>query len=383
VVSASARPITKHGDGHHDALHLPVPRTRRRAGAGRGTGAADGGAPPGFDPIRACSHPGQERLRAVVEAVANAEIDEDAPVIRQARFTPRGQLIIVDDGLGEVVLMGSDLEPIRTIGRRGREPGEYSQPADAVQGNDGTIFVLDRSPARLILFDSLGNRLRAVPLPLVAGGSVAVDDTAAYVSTPILWVALEGPRPSVVRYDLASGELTTLLETGPSWKSRPPMYNNREARTLLRAGRDGRLYLTFPEAYQIWRVEGPGRYTEVVHGCVPDALLEEYREPSRERQWRRTLTFIADFAVLADGRVLVRSGTVDRTNHRPLELFGTDGELERPWLLAPAREHGWHAAIDPLDPTRMVSWPLTTGTTRLHRVEVTCTFTNTSTCTYS
>src|SRR5690606_37456303 len=70
-----------------------------------------------------------------------------------------------------------------------------------------------------------------------------------------------------------------------------------------------------------------------------------YREPSRERQWRRTLDFIADCAVLADGRVVVRSGSVDRTNHRPLELFGTDGELERSWLLAPAREHGWHAAI--------------------------------------
>src|SRR5690606_16062713 len=94
--------------------------------------------PPGFDPVHACSHPGQEPLHAAVEAVASAEIDEDAPVIRQARFTPHGQLIIVDDGLGEVVLMGSDLEPIRTIGRRGRGPGEYSQPADAVQGKDGT-----------------------------------------------------------------------------------------------------------------------------------------------------------------------------------------------------------------------------------------------------
>lgn len=250
--------------------------------------------PPRSDPIHACSHPGQEHLRAAVEAVANADIDADAPVIWQARFTPRGLLVIVDAGLEEVVLMGGDLEPIRTVGRRGRGPGACSYPVYAVQGKDGTIFVLDRSPARLLLFDSLGNPLRTVSLPIVVGRSVAVDDTAAYVSAPVLWTVPDFQRALVVRYDLARGELTTLLETGPSWRSRPPTYNSSGALTLVRAGRDGRLYLAFPEAYRIWRIDGPGRYTEVVEGCVPDALLEEYREPWREMQLRRTLDFIAN-----------------------------------------------------------------------------------------
>lgn len=182
--------------------------------------------PPRSDPIHACSHPGQEHLRAAVEAVANADIDADAPVIWQARFTPRGLLVIVDAGLEEVVLMGGDLEPIRTVGRRGRGPGACSYPVYAVQGKDGTIFVLDRSPARLLLFDSLGNPLRTVSLPIVVGRSVAVDDTAAYVSAPVLWTVPDFQRALVVRYDLARGELTTLLETGPSWRSRPPTYNS-------------------------------------------------------------------------------------------------------------------------------------------------------------
>src|SRR5690606_26987138 len=65
-----------------------------------------------------------------------------------------------------------------------------------------------------------------------------------------------------------------------------------------------------------------------------------------------------EFRVLAGGRVLVRSGTVDCTGHRPLELVGAGGELERSWLLAPAEEHGPGVAVDPRDPKRMLSWTL-------------------------
>lgn len=66
----------------------------------------------------------------------------------------------------------------------------------------------------------------------------------------------------------------------------------------------------------------------------------------------------------------MRSGTVDCTGHRPLELVGAGGELERSWLLAPAEEHGPGVAVDPRDPKRMLSWTLVTGTTRLHRVDI-------------
>lgn len=297
-------------------------------------------------------------------------IDERAPVIRRARFAPHGRLILVDHGLGEVVLTGPDLRRVRTIGRRGRGPGEYSTPVDAVQAETGEIFIIERTPPRLLVFDSLGVHVETVALPIFGGGSVAVDDTAVYVSSPIPWHSLRAEQPVVIRYRRESKELDTLVVAGPTWRGRPPVYNNPLTPILLRVGLDGALYAGFPEAFLIWRIDGPGRHREIVRGCVPEALLKEYREPQRERAWRRTVNFVADFLVLADGRVLVRVGAENEAGLRPLELYGPDGRLQHAWLLGPRMQHAAEAAIDPRDPTRIVTWFVGTGASRLHRVDI-------------
>jgi len=103
-------------------------------------------APGTVDRVVACDN--SERGVIATENViaeTTAMTSEEGFVVGNANFTPNGEILIVDDGLNEVWLADRDLNRIRRIGRAGSGPGEYVQPTDAAQGEDGRIYVLDRT----------------------------------------------------------------------------------------------------------------------------------------------------------------------------------------------------------------------------------------------
>ncbi len=72
-----------------------------------------------------------------------------------------GRIIIGDVSEGNVKLFGADGRLIRTIGRKGKGPGEFSAPRYPRFGPQGHIYVADAQDPRIQVFDSTGTLLRA------------------------------------------------------------------------------------------------------------------------------------------------------------------------------------------------------------------------------
>lgn len=95
------------------------------------------------------------KLLAAYGAAATLEVPTDAAV------DPARKLLYVTDSKGHRVQVFSlaDGKLVRTIGRRGNEPGQFNFPSSVAVANDGKVYVVDSLNFRYQVFDAEGNIL--------------------------------------------------------------------------------------------------------------------------------------------------------------------------------------------------------------------------------
>lgn len=160
--------------------------------------------------------------------------------------------------------------------------------------------------------------------------------------------------------------MDTLLRYRPEWRGEPPIWHLPGVLTFPRLGRDGELYLAWPSGYEIWRVEDEG-HRVVLRGCIPDRILEVYRDVGRDRGILGN--FISDFAVGPEGGLVVRGGHPGEDRRLRRQHFSPDGELRGSWALSQDDSVFAEAALDPDSARYELTWSRGSGELRLLRFE--------------
>lgn len=305
-----------------------------------------------------------------IVAVSSPMRSPEAPTPAHVRFAADGTILVVDQTRPEVVEAPRTLDEFRSIGRSGPGPGEYGEPRDAVRGPDGTYVVLDRDPPSLVVYEEDGSYREEIRL-WAGAWALAADEDAVYVSSWVTPRRYEGrgrgePVLGRVRLDGPEPRVDTLLQFRPEWRGEPPIWHLPGALTFPRVGRDGELYLAWSAGYEVWRVD-EGGHRAVVRGCIPEDLMEGYRDESGGR--RTVARFISDFAVGPNGEVIVRGGhpTEDRQLRR--QVFSSDGELRESWALSRDDSVFTEATLDPDSAGYELTWSRGSGDLRLLRFE--------------
>lgn len=136
------------------------------------------------DPVRrACSRPSDIDVRGDIIAVTDMDADrvalfrKDGGLIRRWGSTgdgneqfrmpagvaidDAGRVVVADSGNDRVQVFDQGGNWLKTIGRRGRNPGFLLQPADVI-ARGGRIIVADQGNQRLQMFDADGNFIRTL-----------------------------------------------------------------------------------------------------------------------------------------------------------------------------------------------------------------------------
>jgi hypothetical protein len=96
---------------------------------------------------------------------------------------PGATLYVLDNHFQKVVVFNPDGTLRRVIlGGTGQGPGEFTRPSSLAVSEDGYVFVLDRSAARIHVFDTSGVFEQAIRLQVPNAHSLAIAGGRLYVS---------------------------------------------------------------------------------------------------------------------------------------------------------------------------------------------------------
>ena len=143
--------------------------------------------------------------------------------VRSLLYTPRGELLVLDDRAKEVKVFDSAGRYLRAIGRNGAGPGEYAWPYSLAWLGD-TLAILDPGNSRIGLFDGREKWAGQLPVQPITGGSdVRLYRTAraafwAYGYKPVdggstglfIQYTASGPRDTLPYLRPASARTTTI-----------------------------------------------------------------------------------------------------------------------------------------------------------------------------
>lgn len=129
---------------------------------------------------------------------------------------PGGGIAIADGGTHRIDVFDARGRRVRSIGRKGRGPGEFDYPSWIGLRGD-TLRVWDMIQARLTLFDTAGNLIRTEPPVTDLGSFPRVAGQFADGSLLLMGGATEAWRPGpfrdsllLIRFDMAAGTRDTL-----------------------------------------------------------------------------------------------------------------------------------------------------------------------------
>lgn len=142
------------------------------AACGSGSGAGGGWSgtmdtlPSGEVVVRNTADPlwTPETTWRVVEELRIGEAMSEGPDLFGAVFSfdvdAWGRIFVLDDHAQEVRIFDSDGAFVRTVGRKGEGPGEFTQAGSVGLSRNGEIWVMGMSLGRVSIFDTTGNYLR-------------------------------------------------------------------------------------------------------------------------------------------------------------------------------------------------------------------------------
>jgi 6-bladed beta-propeller protein len=112
-----------------------------------------------------------------------------------------GRIVVANAGTGSLLIFDPSGRPLRTVGRRGRGPGEFEAPTLVAQVRGDSLVVWDVTLHRLSVFDREGAYVRSLSPPGLEGAMFpevrGVFPDGSFVLTPGVDVlALSGARGS-------------------------------------------------------------------------------------------------------------------------------------------------------------------------------------------
>lgn len=94
-------------------------------------------------------------------------------------MTPDGELLVANTGGGQILRFSADGRKLGEIGQVGSEPGQFSEPTDAVQSPKGDMYVLDARNSRIQHLSLSGSVLKTWSIAGVENardsGHIALD----------------------------------------------------------------------------------------------------------------------------------------------------------------------------------------------------------------
>ncbi|MGQ0560673.1 MAG: hypothetical protein ACT443_02215 [Gemmatimonadota bacterium] len=99
-------------------------------------------------------------------------------------------IVITDARVSEIRFFASNGRHLRTVGGKGRGPGEYRGLADLVRTSKDTLLVSDWSLNRITILDSAGRYVRSITVERPVRLLAAIDDTTLLIKSG--WTDLPG-----------------------------------------------------------------------------------------------------------------------------------------------------------------------------------------------
>lgn len=263
-----------------------------------------------------------------------------------------GELYVLDESLGRVVVFDSLGRHLRSLGRKGGGPGELERPWYVSVGPGDTVWVFDFSkrgfvrfapegvPADLVRlgdFPYFGGRVEVTDLGVVLPESGMMDRTEELVAlgaTDTLRLAsLTLPEAKEIRFESCPMRFTGL----------PPLFHP----SLVWAARGSRVLVSAQAAYVLDVWERDEKVASVRRDLPLRPVTEEMavaevgdgmrvrvegreitcdaREAATQRGWAAVMPAVESLALAPDGRVWVRRGAV-RGEPATIDVLAPDGE---------------------------------------------------------
>lgn len=300
------------------------------------------------------------------DAVSAPSDARDIAVLRD------GSVAILDFGRQEVRVFTANGTPIRTLGRKGRGPGEFELANGIAALGDGGLVVFDPVNARLTLFDAGGRFVRVVPFSGFGyyfrwDGVVLPDGRTADISM-VPSKQANDTKAGIVRRSLTANKSDTLpLPACPE----PPKYepyifkggsagvpNAPSVRRTIDPR--GAIWCAASNAYEIWRIPfGATAPNRIVRGRAT-------AEPFTDAEQEEARAALQEFADKAGG------GTIDRSRFpktKPLFSALAVDDVGRLWVL---RHAGTMSVFDVFGSgsTPLATVPLPVGISGFGRIVV-------------
>jgi len=190
--------------------------------------------------------------------------DEDVLLGVTSRIdaAPDGTTYFLDMQLTEIQVFSPEGEYLRSIGREGEGPGEFSRPSGMFLLPDGTVGVIQGRPGKVVLLTPTGEPAGSIPVPGTENGSVFLGSGRAANGRVYLQVN-QGERTDtgfkshnrVLGIDRQGTVLATYQESDVVRDFSNPVFDEKEGMGVRRwdVGRDGEYYQA--ASFDEYRVE--------------------------------------------------------------------------------------------------------------------------------
>ncbi|MDH3208208.1 MAG: 6-bladed beta-propeller [Gemmatimonadota bacterium] len=199
------------------------------------------------------------QVEAVLEhrlGSANGAPEEAFGVVSDLAADDEGNVYVLDQRADAVRVFSASGEYLRTIGQRGRGPGQFNRP-NHIDVHDGFVTVLNPG-GRTSTFTLAGELVESTALPMGALSAERLGDVAyaAYVSGGI---SRDAPTPTESVIVLGSSSVDTIV-TGPSSDL---LFRSRTLTSLVRTSLCRLVYFSVGSRAEIWIASGiDGTLTE-------------------------------------------------------------------------------------------------------------------------
>jgi hypothetical protein len=179
-----------------------------------------------------------------------------------------GRVYVLDNGNQRIQVFGPDGRYIRTIGRKGQGPGEFSDPNSIVIDREGHLYVLDDRQKRIQVFLTDGEMLKSIRVGNLGIGRMRrLGSGALVVQSYIAWGMSGAPKqktlPKLVK--LLAPDLEVRLEFGEPIDYGGEITNTAGNSWQFAVDEKDHIYLCFsnqnriekfsPEGQLLWRAD--------------------------------------------------------------------------------------------------------------------------------
>lgn len=264
--------------------------------------------------------------------IGSSDLDNDEfvfGVVSDIKADVRGNIYVADAGLFCIRKFTSLGTFVCTFGfGNGREPGQFMRLMKIAINAKGEVFATDSTLRRITVFDSTGNVINTIQVPMKPAQVIVNGKNDIYVvGNPISY---SGPLIHKYRSD------GSLLETFCKRDGIPALALKSGNFGWLASDRDGNIYYTVPFPYEIRKFSSDGELLAKFTRPVPffaKPIVVPADKPPAKKVWMASGTM--DLLILPDGKLmhLIYKRDRKRPNMQPELYFDVFSPLGD-WLLS-------------------------------------------------